>query len=203
MMSGCSLGGRAFYRFRMTIEVETPQGVKSGSSVLQVELWQGIPIGDSSGLSSSVSGEAVVVALTDTLLFVLLQMPNAGPSLQNVVPHALLGRRSKPDEVLSDAANLGSRFSDKIKAELPRTDWPMMVRFSDINDPTTVQLVDPAAIGARRIVVETTRDDVTTGIEKRLPWLPRFDEMDIGPEFHPVGIPVGDFKRLFSTQLDH
>ena len=204
ILSGCSFGDRSSYKFRMTVEVKTPQGLKSGSSVLQVEVWRSIPIGDSSGLNSSVSGEAVAIELQDTLLFVLLQMPNAGPPLQTVVPHALLGRRSHdPDGVMLDTAVLRSNSDGTIKADLPRTDWPMMVRFRNINDPKTVELVDPAAIGVSRVVVETTSDAVTTGIEKKLPWLPKIYEMDIGPEFRPTGIPVGDFKRLFSTQLDN
>ena len=48
----------------------------------------------------------------------------------------------------------------------------MMVRFKDINDPKSVEKVDPASIGVKRIVLETTSDDVTTGIQKILTWLP-------------------------------
>lgn len=47
----------------------------------------------------------------------------------------------------------------------------MMVRFRDLNDPKSVERVDPDAICVRRITAETTSDDVTTGIEKRLGWL--------------------------------
>ena len=61
--------------------------------------------------------------------------------------------------------------------------------------------VDPDAIGVKRIVVETTDDALTTGIEKKIPWLPRIYQMGIGPDFRPAGIPLGDFKRLFSTEV--
>ena len=92
MLGGCSAPSSARYRFRMTVEVETPQGLKSGSSVIEVRLARGMAIGDSSGVSSGVFGEAVVVDLPDGPLFVLLKMPDAGPPLQSVVPAALLGR---------------------------------------------------------------------------------------------------------------
>ena len=37
LVSGCALiSGESTYRFRMTVEVQTPQGLKSGSSVMEV-----------------------------------------------------------------------------------------------------------------------------------------------------------------------
>lgn len=46
-----------------------------------------------------------------------------------------------------------------------------MVRFRDINDPRTVEMVEPEAVGVKRILLEATQDPVTTGIEKRLGWM--------------------------------
>jgi hypothetical protein len=183
LLGGCHLGSSAHYKFRMTVEVETSQGLKSGSSVIEVRVTRGMAIGDSSGISSGVYGEAVVVELPDGPLFVLLKMPNAGQPLQSVVPDALLGRRSDgSDGVMSDTAKLGSTWFSEYRAELPRTrdhgsqasnnNWPMMVRFRNINDPRSVEAIQPEAIGVKRILLETTSDDVTTGIEKRLRWLP-------------------------------
>jgi hypothetical protein len=64
----------------------------------------------------------------------------------------------------------------------------MMVRFRDLNDPKSVERVDPEAAGVKRIIVETTGDDVTTGIEKRLGWLgkegPRGNVVS-GPTINP------------------
>ena len=51
------------------------------------------------------------------------------------------------------------------------TVWPMFVRFGDINDPMTVQLVSPESIGVTNIAIEITDEDVTTGIQQRLGWL--------------------------------
>ena len=48
----------------------------------------------------------------------------------------------------------------------------MIVKFRDLNDPKSVEMVDPVAIGVKRIVIETTGDAVTAGIEERLGWLP-------------------------------
>ena len=181
LLGGC-WGSTASYRYRMTVEVDTPEGVKTGSSVMEVRLARGMAIGDQSGVTSGVFGEAVVVDLPNGPLFVLLQVPDAGPPLQDIVPHALLGRRSDgPDGAMADGAKLGSTWFSEYRAELPRTrdngsqvsnnNWPMMVRFADINDPKSVERVDPDAIGVKRITIETTSDDVTTGIRSKLPWL--------------------------------
>lgn len=203
-LSGCDPFARiARYRFRMTVEVETPQGIKTGSSVIEVRLTRGMAIGDSSGVSSSVRGEAVVVDLPDGPLFVLLQVPDAGPPLQAIVPDALLGRRSSgPDEVMADTARLGSTWFSEYKAELPRhrnngfeqsdNGWPLMVRFRNIADPKSVEKVSPEAVGVKRIVVETTGDAVTTGIEKQIPWLVDAEN------FHYVGTPYGDLYPIAS-----
>jgi hypothetical protein len=55
---------------------------------------------------------------------------------------------------------------------------PMLVRFRDINDPTTVERVDPEHLDASfgpgvrlvRATVQITDEPVTTGIEKLIPW---------------------------------
>lgn len=215
-LHGCGSPNEASYRFRMTVEVETPQGLKTGSSVIEVRLSRGMAIGDSSGVSSSLRGEAVVVDLPDGPLFVLLAVPDAGPPLQAIVPDALLGRRSSgPDEVMADTAKLGSTWFTEYKSELPRrrdngfqssdNGWPMIVRFRDLNDPKSVEKVSPEAVGVKRIWVETTGDAVTTGIEKRLGWLPsqrgsfvrRLSVPD--PNNPPIAATLN--KSYFSTEI--
>jgi hypothetical protein len=213
-LSGCG-GNSASYRFRMTVDVETPQGIKSGSSVMEVRLARGMAIGDQSGVTSGVFGEAVVVDLPDGPLFVLLQMPDAGGPLQDVVPDALLGMSSDtsetPDEVMSNTAKLGSAWFSSYKADLPRTrdngsqvsnnNWPMMVLFRDLNDPKSVERVDPEAIGVKRIMLETTGDDVTTGIEKRLGWLSSLKGGYLHGGFTSRDAPLGLDGSKFSTEI--
>ena len=212
MLGGCWAPSSARYRFRMTVEVETPQGLKSGSSVIEVRLARGMAIGDSSGVSSEVFGEAVVVDLPDGPLFVLLKMPDAGPPLQAVAPAALLGRRSNgPDEVMSDTAKLGSTWFGEYRAELPRTrdngsqlsnnNWPMMVRFRNLTDPRSIEIVQPDVIGVKRILLETTNDNVTTGIEKWLPWLPELHGSYLHGGSTSRGAPLGLDGGSFSTEV--
>jgi hypothetical protein len=59
------------------------------------------------------------------------------------------------------------------------TEMPLMVRFRDLRDPSTVEIVDPKNLEAsfgqgvkfRRATIAISRDPLTTGIERYLPWL--------------------------------
>lgn len=66
----------------------------------------------------------------------------------------------------------------------------MVVRFRDIQDPKSVVEVNSETAGVRRIVLETTRDDVTMRIENRLAWLKNAEN------FHYSGIAYGDIYPL-------
>ncbi len=46
--------------------------------------------------------------------------------------------------------------------------WPFCVKFGDIDDAKTVKEVNPSSLGVRRITIEITDEDVTTGIEEKL-----------------------------------
>jgi hypothetical protein len=63
--------------------------------------------------------------------------------------------------------------------DIPLGALPLLVRFRDLNDPTTVERVDPfdlagsfgAGVKIKRATIEITNAPVTTGIEQKLPWL--------------------------------
>lgn len=79
LASGFKLLGfpRASLHYRMTVEVETPQGLRSGSSVLESTLVAGPQTGQAGGAISSLKGETVTVDLPDRqTLFALLSSPS-------------------------------------------------------------------------------------------------------------------------------
>ena len=159
----------------MTVDVQTPDGLKSGSSVYEVTSYKAVRLtSEEKPGGGGLRGEAVVVDLPGGPLFVLLKADKAGNSLGANATLALLPqtRRGDIDGYVGAVKKLGAWFAD-YRAELPRDTWPTMVRFRDIGDPVSVEKVDPEAIGIERIIVETTDDPVTIGIENRLRWLPR------------------------------
>jgi len=192
LLGGCGwLFKSGSYRFRMTVEVETPEGVRTGSSVYEAMASKSPALTSQEHEGSGgLRGEAVVVDLPGGPLFVTLKMPVAGETLDGAATLALAPdtRRGDVDAYVAAVDRLGGTVG--AKAELPRKDWPLMVRFGDLGDPASAQEVNPDAIGVKRIVLETTGDAVTTGIEKWLAWL------SAAENFHYNGTAYGDLYPL-------
>jgi hypothetical protein len=63
--------------------------------------------------------------------------------------------------------------------ELSPHELPLLVRFRDIDDPKTVERVEPGDLAAsfgpgvylERATIEITKDSISKGIEKRLSWI--------------------------------
>jgi hypothetical protein len=118
----------------------------------------------------------VVVDLPDGPIFVLLKNDGAGQPLDVQVTAALAPNAHfrTVDDYVAAVGKLGG-MSDGAKADLPRESWPIMVRFRNIADPKSVEKVSPETVGVKRILLETTGDDVSTGIEKKIPWIDHLD----------------------------
>lgn len=173
------------YRYRLTVEVDTPEGLKTGSSVIGVKIegQQGL---EGSHLDVRATGEAVAVDLPggQTLFALLDKADGAAPNA--IDPH-LPELPNTADWWYQDYGRVTQQVGIY---ELPRTRlsgfrvdgmanvWPTLVHFRDIRDPSTVEQVDPdnvaATLGAgyaiKRITVQITDAPVTKGIEKRLGW---------------------------------
>lgn len=212
-LAGCK-GQTASYRFRMTVNVQTPAGLKSGASVYEVSSYKVVRLtSEEKSGGGGLRGEAVIVDLPEGPLFVLLKSNKAGNGLGANATLALLPQtqRGNIDAYVAAVQTLGS--GGRYTAELPREDWPIMVRFRNINDPKSIERVDPEAIGVVRIVIETTDDPMTTGIEKRFPpWFERlaasgsrFDgNNSIAVLSNPASVAgqfgPGDFSTVYKVQ---
>lgn len=193
LLTGCSeVEDRApDYRYRLTVEVETPEGLATGSSVIEVKqtlMRPGSSPGNQ-GVSRRVRGEAVAVDLPgDKTLFALLRSDNNVDWASQVF---LYLKPPSPQEEFVD--QLDDVLEVTGERELPRmwppvawleerSAYPMMVTFGDETDPTSVARVDPDDLAAsfgegvtlKRITVELTDEPVTVGIEERLGWLPNY-----------------------------
>jgi hypothetical protein len=202
VLSGCGMFGGNSYKFKMTVEVETPQGVKSGSSVYQVRAMNRSDIGSETGKREwLVDGQALVIDMPDGRpIFVLMTTEDA--SINDLAQMSM--KTLDPafhNDIVESAGRLGGRSTHS--GEVARQYYPLMVRFGDLNDLTSVEKVDPAVIGVKRIMLETTSDDVTTGINQRLGWL-----SDGGLTLNPGGRPTvspsfaGTLRQsYFSTEI--
>ena len=173
VLSGCGLTGNPTYRFKMTIEVDTPEGVKTGSSVYAVETTGSRDlVSGGKGSRFTLHGEAVSVDLPDgRTLFALLKTV-AMSGHDDLGASSMVAMDPTFDyDWMASTKKIATGDGIKSPAEVPADNYPMLVMFGDINDPRSVEQVDPEALGVRRITLETTGDAVTTGIEKRLGWL--------------------------------
>lgn len=162
------------YRYRLTVEVETPQGVRSGSSVIEVQWNVGGTIWSTQRSAGfRVKGEAVAVDLPDgQTLFALLRSTGS-------VDWPAYAMRGHMKDIKT------AKGADRARHPVPRSvdvgsdiidNYPMLVRFRDIADPKSVEKVDPDALDKsfgkgvklRQITVQLTDDPVTRGIGKRL-----------------------------------
>lgn len=212
-IGGCWLLSTDSYRYKITVEVDTPEGLKSGFAVREVSYSeQLIKLPDATGVTTRQRGDAVAIDLPGgKALFALLPV-NACEPLQaafgNDAPATL--DAAKADGRVAVLAQTRSKVGyDKGVAVIKQVQtYPILVTFTDIADPASVRRVDPADLAAsfgpgvrlKRITVRITDDPVTTGIEKRLRWLPRVYEIMKGTAFRPEGVPVGDYRRLFTTK---
>lgn len=188
LLGGCGLLGLSHtYRYKMTVEVETPQGLTSGSAVREIVYTkQAIKLPDMAAVTATQRGEAVVVDLPNRKVLFALLSTNGYETLQ-----AAFGDDSP---ATLDAARSDGRVVElrpKPNSIPGQSGYPLMVTFRDIADPASVERVDPANLAAsfgpsvtlKRITVEITSDPVTTGIKKRLGWLSKFPEPRLDPDY--------------------
>jgi hypothetical protein len=176
------------YRYRLTVEVETPEGLRTGSSVIEVRQSMGRSAGSGFGkkIMRRARGEAVAVDLPGgRTLYALLRSDDNVDWATNVMQMLAPEIEGEPWEDVFDNVLLIEG-----EVEVPRTwppiapfgersAYPMLVTFGDESDPTSVARVDPDDLASTfgedyelgGVTVELTDDPVTTGIEKRLGWL--------------------------------
>lgn len=191
-LGGCDFLNYNFLRYKMIVEVETPQGVKIGSSVREMGLGKRRQI---VGVSVKFRGEAVIVDLPGgQTLFALLTGGDGDPDYAK-----MLGGRAEvwgksPSEPRKGPVELYPKAPDTIGLKHTNP-LPMLVRFRDLADPTSVERVDPNDLAAsfgpgvrlKRIAIEASDDVVTNGIEKRLIWLPsHYDKYLSGDRYQSI-----------------
>jgi hypothetical protein len=178
-LAGFSCAPHKSWRYKMIVEVETPQGLRTGSAVREI----GTAGGGSFVIAESkshytVRGEAVVVELPGgKRLFALLRSGDGDQGYAETLPKHVLGK----DRIAGNDGWSGS--AELYPLPINRTDTnlgdplPMLVTYADPKDPKSIQRVDPANMAAtfgpgvklKSISIESTEEPVTTGIEKKLP----------------------------------
>jgi hypothetical protein len=198
-LAGC--GGRSeSYRYKLTLAVNTPDGIRRSSSMTEWDFWEvSIP---ARGTPHRLRGQALYLDLG----------PGARPLIALLTSHL----HEKPGGVIWDwsGASLLSKsyglqegfgnddaFLDWVArlshvrgpVTITPADLPDLVTFADVNDPMSVIEVNPndlqAALGQNvtwnEITLDMTDEPVTTSIKSKLPWLSAYyDKMLDGDHYH-------------------
>lgn len=205
-LTGCDVLIGWHYRFRLTGWVECDGEIVRGSSVIEIARMRGYD-----GVGGKVHGEAVAIDIPGRATLFLLLRDAGSPDWAMWMPHHAFARQ------LGAAAAGDGKVLDRLShsagtiATLAPAHYPTMARFRDINDPATIERVDPADLAAsfgpgvrfKGITVELTNDRVTTGIGRRLPWLDKIlggmarDNRTNLADEPPFGAMIGaqDFRR--------
>jgi len=172
---------------KLTLEIETPSGLKVGSSVVYViKSTQFVPGFGSKG-SSGKRGEAVVLeVMPGKYLFALLK----GQTHLAQKVFKVTGRGIK----FKDWARTLSRLRGV--SDVPEEHYPLMVTFTDINDPMSVKKVEPDDLEAhfgpgvklKGMTLEMTGEAVTSGrVEQVLGWLGEYrNKLFDGRRIHTI-----------------
>ena len=164
------------HRFRFTAYVDTPDGVRVGSSVMEVQWNLPGKIWGTQGISTAVlKGQAVIVDLPrNQKLFVLL----GGDGDPDWISYNAYGPYAVLPVERVDPREFPIRRSTYAHGRTV-SNYPFLVRFRDLANPRTIEEVDPDALdksfgsGVRlkALTVQATDADITRGIETLLPWL--------------------------------
>lgn len=174
------------YRYRMTVEIDTPSGVRKGSGVIEV-----LPrLKGEHAADMAVDGEAVPVDLPGgRTIYALLRSEStedwAGWILLWLVRTPKMAGAGFSDELrvvekTSALLILPRKFPPGAGRPLTKEDArPTFVMFGNERHPETVRIVNSnhltASVGEgvklRRITLQVTDDPVTRDIANRLPWV--------------------------------
>lgn len=179
------------WRYRLTLTVNDNGVLRTGSSVIEIGGRSTrdlpLPIPGNTGGIGVARGEAVVIDLGKKgMLFALLKSENDSNHAAYIVCN-IFGMPNEVGGCAGAATPEGIRYYAKLKgkSDVPIKELPMLVRFRDINDPKTIEKVDPknleASFGSgvtlENATIEMTGDAITIGIERWLPWLPKYYNM--------------------------
>ena len=212
LIAGDGKSARGTWRYKMTVEIETPEGIKTGSAVREVSAYSlTYSLSGAGGRAKIEKGEAVVVDLGKRgTVFALMRGIGGDVDYRYSIvfkafPHE---RGGLTPEGIQHYREMKS--SDKVV--LPVDLYPMFVRFRDMNDPKTVEnLLETEAVGQgwpkknklkadhfeeafgegvriKSVTMEMTEEEVNwQGIEKWLPWLSEYYGKTLdGQRYHTI-----------------
>jgi hypothetical protein len=170
LLSGC--GGRsASYRYKLTLSLNTPDGVKTGFNVVELTYFNvSIPM---RGTMHTTHGQGIYIDVGPgrrPLIALLDHIRRVSEACQNGVCNFPLWSEDEPGWIIAKACLSVKEFNEMNNANgrgvvdgiariaqechqpIPLTptvgDLPQLITFLNVNDPASVMAVDPANLAA-------------------------------------------------------
>ncbi len=179
------------YRYRIILEVDTPEGIKEGSSVVEVKTRQWpawMSPGGGVTKARNAWGEAPYVDLGKRgILFTALST--------DFYRRIYFQTYLRVKKTLGKSQPIPDYATADFSADLLKDEYPIFVVFNDLNDPMSVQEVDPDNLSdafgngfkLRRIKLEKTNAELSWKIEKNLKWISQYyDKLFDGRRIHTI-----------------
>jgi hypothetical protein len=178
------------YRYRLSVDVETPDGMRWGSSVIEVRYETFPELLTERDHISRVFGEAVFVDLGQGKN--LIGMLASGPSGEDIdYPSGIVFQAFKLDGNDPNTPKRlpqlhGKRDLDIYSSsqyDVTRRFLPTFVTLTDLTNPSTARLapfglfdeIFGVGFKLRSVAIEMTTDPITEGIENKIPWIGNYD----------------------------
>jgi hypothetical protein len=175
-------------RYRLTLEIDTPNGLRQGSSVIETAVYISkgkALLSEASGDRVETTGEAVFVDLGENKNVIALLTGGPKGDWADWHRYFLLGAFSharQKDVKLSELSTIsGTAIVDEATELRGSPLIPTIMTFTDTTDPASAKILRwkqdytqsfGAGFGFRRAKVEVVPNTtpITRGIEQRLPW---------------------------------
>lgn len=173
-ISSCWLAyGPTHIRYRLTIDVKDGDTVRSGTSVIEVVYRVALPIfrgSDGLNWDASVHGYAVTIDLgAKGLLFAVFRVGDDGNFSMGEIPIVAYGLKKPYNSAEQVQADLIQLKRKRGWVEVPKDVLPTLIRFRNIDDPSSVEQVDPSNLAAsfgagvelKSVMLELTEGQIT------------------------------------------
>jgi hypothetical protein len=187
----------AQFRYKLTVEVMTPDGLKSGSSVIEVSYRDVYSLSGVPNLRLTARGEAVFIPVGGSRLFAVtltdwesgrsshglrssdLEIGSLRGALDvHALPLKVLGLSWKNYDENLLMQQINSSTIQKRRFPVPFANLPTLVVFEDVNNPDSVEVVQPdnlsdvlgVGYALTDVWLELTDGQPTNSEMKQLPW---------------------------------
>ncbi len=187
----------------MTVVVQTPEGIKTGSAVREVDASCGPQLLSTAPCNTYLAkGEAVVVNLGKRgVLFALMEGEDGSVDYGYNIVFKAYPFQAPPSTIGAYIKHYRSLKSGKVV--LPTALYPMFVYFKNLKDPNSIKSTYylPSTFGKgvklKEVTIAMTDEPVTHKIKKWLPWL--------GPpkpvKFNPKNVPMPGEPQFYKNLL--